>query len=86
MNIRSFVPRMREEMRHRHPAAKQQVQGRIRQKPKFGNETIARRPMRTSVLEHLSRLARRLQGLAQHDDVEGAARIGGEIPIGITPE
>src|ERR1700680_4602713 len=35
-------------------------------------------------LEHLSRLARRLQGLAQHDDVEGAARIGGEIPIGIT--
>ena len=39
--------------------------------------------MRTSVFEHPARLARRLQGLAQHHDVEGALRIGVEVAVGV---
>src|ERR1700732_1188676 len=82
MNIGGFVPRMREERRHRHPATNQQVQ------PDPPKAEIRERDDRAPAnadegLEHLTRLARRLQGLAQHDDVEGAGGVGGEIPIGV---
>src|ERR1700730_4921842 len=82
MDVGRVVPRMRQEMRHRHPATKQKVQ------PDPPKAEIRERDDRAPAnaderLEHLARLTRGLQGLAQHDDVESAGRIGGEIAIGI---
>jgi len=34
-------------------------------------------------LDHSQRLSRRLQGLAQHDDIEGAGRVGLKIAVGV---
>ena len=51
--------------------------------PKFGNDTIARLPDPQHVLQHLARLARRLQGLRQDHVVEGVVGIIGKVGVGV---
>ena len=56
---------------------------RIFQKPKFGNDTMARRPIRSRFSSTTLRLPRRLQGLRQDHVIEGVVGIVDEVGVGV---
>ena len=56
---------------------------RTRQWPKFGKETMARRPMRSRCSSTTRGLARRLDRLREDHVIEGIVRIIGKVRVGI---
>ena len=83
MDVGRVVPGIGQVLGHRHAAAQARAASRMRQWPKFGKETIARRPMRSMCSSTSAGLARRLQRLRQDDVVEGVVGIVDEIGVGV---
>ena len=82
MNVRGLVPRVGEAMSERYPPRQQKAE------PDSPEAKIGKRDDRAAAdaderLQNLSRLAGRLQGLAQYDHIEGLGRIGVEIAVGV---
>src|ERR1700761_713077 len=82
MDVWRLVPWMRQQVGYRHPAAQQQTEAN------FPESEIRKRDDRALAdphqrLDDSTRSARRLQGLAQHDNIERPHRIGIEVAIGI---
>src|SRR5579862_7984016 len=82
MDVGRIVPLMIEQPRYRHAAAQRQA-GANPPEAEIGKRHD--RPLADphQRFEHAARLARRLQCLAQYDDIERPGRIGVEIAVGI---
>src|SRR5229473_116860 len=82
MDVRRVVPGIVEDFGDRHPPAKEQAEANP---PEAEIRKRHDRPLTDAqqLFEHQPRLARRLQGLAQYDDIESAVRKGFEVAVGI---
>ena len=83
VDVGRVVPGIGQVARHRHAAASGRESTRTRQWPKLGKETIAFWPMRSICSTTIARPVRRLQRLAEDDEVEGIVGIVDEVGVGV---
>src|ERR1700719_2404802 len=82
MNVGGLVPGVGETMRERHPAGQQKSEADAPE-PEIRKRHDRPPADPHELLDDPARPVRRLQGLAQHDDIERLGRIGFEIPVGV---
>src|ERR1700751_6072884 len=83
MNVRGLVPGIGEALGDRHQAGEQKTEADP-PKAEVGERDNCASPDADELLDDFPWPVCRLQGLAQHDDIERPRRVGLEVAVGVT--
>src|SRR5215470_8324779 len=83
MNVRGLVPGIGEALGDRHPAGDQKAEADP-PKAEVGKRDNCAPPDADELLDDFPRPVCRLQGLAEHDDIERPRRVGLEVAVCVT--